>query len=622
MFRNPVSAMSVAPCMYGSRRDISWSELAISVFVHARDGIAIVDHRALVIEVNDAFCASSGYGRDEILGQDLFGFQSLARVAEFRGALWREVQERGVWRGEVVSRRKDGRLASELLTLGEVRKSDGQLLFYVGTFSDIAPLIEDRRRLKRLGHFDALTGLPNRHLLMDRMGQMLAWAGRAGGQVTVCHLDLDGFKEINDSRGAHVGDWVLTEIGRRLSGELRSGDTVARLCGDAFGLLIAQTNGSDDVGIVLRRLLDCIARPIGDDPAVTVSASIGVTSFPIDQGDADTLLRHAEQAMCRAREAGRGLYRMFDSGDGGGTGRLRVRPSLLGEASAALENEGFCLHFQPKIDLKARRVAGFEALLRWQHPTRGLILPDDFLVLFKNPGMAARIDLQVLHDALKQMALWLEAGRRVSVSVNISAHLLRQPGFQRTIGFLLDKFPTVSPGDLQLEILETTLLDDLPRLGRQIKACRALGVGIAIDDFGTGYSCLTWLKWIPAHVLKIDRSFVAGMVDFPDDRAIVNTVLGLGRDFQRQIVAEGAETAAHVRLLGHLGCDLAQGFGIARPMPAAEVMAWMDGFAFDRAWLPVPGEYPPVAAPCNPESCTVWKIGAGALGERVLEPGG
>ena len=264
---------------------------------------------------------------------------------------------------------------------------------------------------------------------------------------------------------------------------------------------------------------------------------------------------------------------------------IHARQHVLGEVSSGLARDEFCLYYQPKIGLKERQIVGFEALLRWQHPTRGLLLPAEFQAALDNPALGAKIDRWVLREALQQMSRWLEMGFRAPVSVNVSTHLLQHPELQQVIAVLLDEYPSVPPEDLELEIVESTLFKDLPRMRQQIEACSKQRIRFAIDDFGTGYSCLSYLKWLPVSVLKIDRSFVAGMVDYPDDHAIVSSILTLAGAFNRRVVAEGVETPAHICQLARLDCDMVQGFAIAPPMAAGQVCQWAGDFAFDESWL-------------------------------------
>ncbi len=295
-------------------RDLSWAELVMGVFIHVRDGIIITDRQGRIVEVNNAFCTITGYSRDEVLGRDPRFLQSGAHDADFYAAMWRALLANGVWRGEIINRHKNGRSVVELLTISAVRGSNGHTISYIGIFTDITPLKAQQRELEQLAYFDALTGLPNRRMLMDRLRQLLAWAERSARSVAVCYLDIDGFKAINDGQGHHVGDRLLVEVAHRLEKALRKGDTVARLGGDEFVLLLAEVNAVDNVCGRLERILASVKQPVGGAPAAALSASIGMTVFPADAADAETLLHHADQAMYRAKNAGPGRYCLYDAG--------------------------------------------------------------------------------------------------------------------------------------------------------------------------------------------------------------------------------------------------------------------------------------------------------------------
>ncbi|MDR1994195.1 sensor domain-containing diguanylate cyclase [Azonexus sp.] len=306
--------MTIAPGIHEMERDLSWAELVMGVFIHVHDGIIITDRQGQIVEVNNAFCTITGYSRDEVLGRNPRFLQSGTHDANFYAALWRALLANGVWRGEITNRRKDGRSVVELLTISAVHGSDGRTISYIGIFTDIMPLKVQQRELERLAYFDALTGLPNRRMLMDRLRQMLAWAERSARSVAVCYMDIDGFKAINDVQGHHTGDRVLVEVARRLEKALRKGDTVARLGGDEFALLLATPNTVVNVNGVLERILASVQQPIGDACTAVISASIGMTVFPTDHADAETLLRHADQAMYRAKNAGPGRYCQYEAG--------------------------------------------------------------------------------------------------------------------------------------------------------------------------------------------------------------------------------------------------------------------------------------------------------------------
>lgn len=429
---------------------------------------------------------------------------------------------------------------------------------------------------------DALTKLPNRALLADRFKQAIAGAQRHQQLLAVCLLDLDAFKPINDNYGHELGDQLLIELAVRLSGALRGEDTLARLGGDEFVLLLSGLNDTDEIGLAMQRILAKVSEPyLLDGKTVQVSASIGVAVYPQDDADPDTLLRHADQAMYQAKQAGRNRYHQFDVKQ---DHQAQSQQHHLNRIRRALVQGELRLYYQPKVNMRSGQVVGMEALLRWHHPERGVVGPLDFLPLVEHTDLIVDIGEWVMHEALRQMALWAEVGAHWVVSVNIAARHCGRPDFLARLKDILAEHPTVSPHLLELEILESAALGDIIYVRNLITACRALGVTFALDDFGTGYSSLTYLKRLPVDVLKIDQTFVRDMLDDPEDLALVKAVISLAAVFNRSVIAEGVETAEHGVLLMQLGCDFAQGYGIARPMPVADVAAWWQQYRPAPEW--------------------------------------
>jgi diguanylate cyclase (GGDEF)-like protein len=432
------------------------------------------------------------------------------------------------------------------------------------------------------GH-DSLTGLPNRSLLADRMEQVISSAQREGKLLAVGLVDLDRFKEVNDLYGHELGDKLLKEVAQRLLRGVRGGDTVARLGGDEFVLLLANIADMDKMAAALGRILADVARPYQiDDQQVRISASIGVTVYPLNKADPESLLRHADQAMYQAKQAGRNRYFLFDV-----TLDQQMRSRLMERerVAEALRQGELRLYYQPKVNMRTGRVIGFEALLRWQHPERGVVGPLEFLPQVEHTDLIVEIGLWVLQEALRQLAEWEKAGMRTAVSVNLAARHFQNADLVDQLRELFERYPTVSPGSLELEILESAALDDIQSVRVIMADCQALGVGFALDDFGTGYSSLAYLRRLPADTLKIDQSFVRDMLDDPDDLALIEGVVSLANIFKLGVIAEGVETTAHGVMLMRLGCDVAQGYGIARPRPAADALAWNAQFRPDPAWL-------------------------------------
>jgi diguanylate cyclase (GGDEF)-like protein len=500
----------------------------------------------------------------------------------FYETMWQDLIRQGSWRGEVWNRRKDCNVIAEILQIASVRDAAGQVSHYVGTFSDITDLKETQTRLERAASFDGLTGLPNRALLTDRLRQAQSHSRRRGTLLAIGFLDLDGFKPVNDHMGHEAGDRLLREVASRLEGAVRAGDTVARIGGDEFVLLLTDLHQKEEAAVTLERVLHHLASPYQiEGQRVQISASIGVTIYPHDDGDADTLLRHADQAMYRAKQEGRNRFHFFDTAQ---DEQIQLSAAQQQRLRQALANGEFRLHYQPKIDMGDGRLAGVEALVRWQHPERGLLPPAAFLPAIEHHDLICDLGEWVLGEALRQRDEWAAQGLALTVSVNIGARHFLKPDFVPRLKALLGQHPDLPAGALELEIVETAAFDDLEAMVDVVLGCRALGVRFALDDFGTGYSSLTYLKLLPADVLKIDRSFVFEMLLDKEALAIVEGIVSLARAFQHDIIAEGVETVEHGTLLLRLGCRLAQGYGIARPMPGDELAAWAARYALPAEW--------------------------------------
>jgi diguanylate cyclase (GGDEF)-like protein/PAS domain S-box-containing protein len=439
------------------------------------------------------------------------------------------------------------------------------------------------RILEDIAHYDSLTHLPNRVLLADRMQQAMIHNQRQGQILAVAFLDLDGFKAINDQYGHDSGDRLLITLSHRMKAALREGDTLARIGGDEFVVVLTNLKHTSDCEPMLTRLLEAAAEPVQlGEYWVEVSASIGATLYPQDGVDAEQLLRHADQAMYLAKQAGKNCYHMFDVAQ---DEAVKTQRESLAHIRAALSNGEFVLYYQPKVNMRTGAIIGAEALIRWQHPERGLLPPTMFLPIIENHLFSIELGEWVIATALDQMAEWQITGLEIPVSVNVGAMQLQQMNFADRLEELLIMQPHADPKHLELEILETSALEDIRQVSATIDACKALGVSFALDDFGTGYASLAYLKRLPAELLKIDQSFVRDMLDDADDLAIIQGIIGLATAFHRQVIAEGVESIAHGKKLLEIGCELGQGYGIARPMPAAAIPNWVKTWHPDNAWF-------------------------------------
>lgn len=432
--------------------------------------------------------------------------------------------------------------------------------------------LRTRTEIAKQAWHDSLTGLPNRSLLRDRMRQAMASAKRTGRMLAVLFLDLDGFKQINDQYGHSAGDELIRETSSRLVSSVRAGDTVSRLGGDEFVILL-DIASIDEMGQCLERIMAEVRNPVPmDGHAVSVSVSIGVTLFPQNDADADALLRHADMAMYQAKQAGRNCYRIFDLNM---DQSARLNFQMRDRIAQAIDRKEFCLYYQPKVNLRTGGIFGVEALIRWNHPERGLLPPLEFLPFAEGSELIVRIGDWVLDEALRQVSSWRETGLDIVVSVNVASEQLHETGFCGKLRAAISRYDNLEPGCLELEILESAALQDIRFVKDVLNECKALGVMLSLDDFGTGYASLAYLRHLPVDILKIDQSFVRDMIEDREDLSMIEGVISLAKIFNRDLIAEGVESAEHGMLLLQLGCDKAQGYGIAKPMPAERIPGWV-----------------------------------------------
>ena len=543
------------------------------VFSHMREAVVITDALGTILEINAAFTAIAGYTREDVLGKTPRLLRSDSHNPAFYAAMWQELLTQGYWSGEIWNRNKRGEIYPARLTISALYDTQGWAHRYIGLFSDLQVQKSYEQHLEHVAYHDALTGLPNRVLLSDRLLQGMAQVERRGQCLALIYLDLDEFKAVNDTHGHDVGDRLLIALAHRLGRVMRQGDTLARLGGDEFIAVLMDLDDEEESAPLLGRLLDAASQPVQLGEAVLrVSASLGVTHYPQAKDvNADQLIRQADQAMYQAKLAGKNRFHYFDVEQ---AFNLRGRHEDVECIRQGFQCREFVLFYQPKVNMRTGEVVGAEALIRWQHPERGLLPPIQFLPAIEEHPLALELGAWVIASALEQLSAWHAQGLAISVSVNVSACQLRQDDFVEQLMALLAMHPDLPAGALEFEIVESSALHDVGKVSKLMRQCRALGVDFALDDFGTGYSSLTYLKRLPAATLKIDQTFVRDMLQDPDDLSILEAVLGLAMAFQRQTIAEGVETLEQGRLLLQLGCELAQGYGIARPMPAGAFPAW------------------------------------------------
>lgn len=568
-----IGASNIARDITDKKQAEARLELTSRVFTNTNEAIVITDAFGIIIEVNEAFSTISGYARDDVIGRPPTMFHSSRQGPEIMVAMLDSLDKYGRYQGELWSRRKNGESYAGYVKVSIVRDAANNVQNYVALFADITSLRIKQEELEHLAHFDALTDLPNRILLSDRLHQAMALSQRSGKSLAVLYLDLDGFKDINDEYGHNAGDEMLIAVSHNMKAALRNVDTLARIGGDEYALVLADVQGPHQCGCMVERILRACAEPVViQGNLLRISASIGVTIYPQDDVDADQLLRHADRAMYEAKQAGKNRYHIFDSVLDAEVKNLGLQHERIRHALATDE---FFLCYQPKVNMRTAVVVGVEALIRWNHPQLGLLVPDAFLPSIEFHPLSEEVDDWVLNAALLQMDVWRKAGLNISVSVNIGARQLQKKDFAQRLVTALAKHPDIDPHMLDIEILETSALQDIHAVADVIRDCQQSGVCFSVDDFGTGYSSLTYLRHFPAETLKIDRSFVGNLLEDGENRAIVEAIIGLAAVFQRDVIAEGVETVEIAEKLLELGCELGQGYGISKPLLAAEVPAWV-----------------------------------------------
>ncbi|MGE5503470.1 MAG: putative bifunctional diguanylate cyclase/phosphodiesterase [Actinomycetota bacterium] len=551
------------------KRAESGLQMAQAVFQHTGEGIVVTDPQGRIERVNPAFTAITGYDAVEAVGNTPAMLKSDHQPPEFYVAMWAALKQNGAWQGEIWNRRKNGEAYLEWLTINAVLDEHGQVAHYVAVFDDISELHAKDQHIRHQAFHDALTGLPNRSLLIDRLDHAVAAAARGDRKVAVMFIDLDHFKVVNDSLGHDVGDELLKAFAQRIKDGMRKSDTLARLGGDEFVVLATDWANPADLATMAEKILEMLGRPFtiaGHEMRAT--ASIGIALHPADGGDSRTLMKSADVAMYAVKESGRAGYRFFDAGmDRQAMERLTLESALR----RAIDEEQFEVHYQPKISLCEQRMAGMEALVRWRHPEHGMISPVRFIPLAEETGLVVPLGEWVLRQCCRQAAAWRAAGFDPGhIAVNVSARQLVLPDFaDRVAAIMADE--GVPPEAIDLEITETAVMREPERAAEILADLRARGVRIVLDDFGVGYSSLGYLKRLPIAVLKMDRSFIHDVAEDPGSAALAKAIIDLAHALAIEVVAEGVETEAQLKFLSESRCCMVQGYIYARPMPAIEV---------------------------------------------------
>ncbi len=538
--------------------------LAKNIIENANEGVVVTDLEGIITDVNEAYESITGYARDEVVGKTPAVNKSGRHDRAFYQAMWNSIHEKGYWQGEIWDRRKGGEVYPKWLSINTVRDEKGKPSNYVGIFSDITTKKATEEQLERLAYYDSLTNLPNRLLFRDRLGQEIAAARRHASRVVLFFIDLDRFKYVNDTLGHAAGDELLQVVANRIKWCVRESDTVSRLGGDEFTVIIPEVDHVDQVSVIAQKIIDDLRRPIAlRGQEVQIGASVGVSMFPDDGEDIDRLSRHADMALYKAKDEGRNNFQFFSAEL---QTHIAERIALEEDLRKGLERSEFLLHYQPKYNLASGELSGMEALMRWQQPERGLVSPTDFIPLAEENGLIIPMSELVLREACRQTVAWrTSSGLPLKVAVNLSARQFQQPD-------LIDVFKSILaetglPAEaLELELTESMVMGSVDEAIRTMQAVRDLGLSLAIDDFGTGYSSLSYLKRFPINTLKIDQSFVRDLTVDSDDASIVQAIIAMGHQLDLHVVAEGVETQEQLEFLRKHGCGEVQGYLMSRPL--------------------------------------------------------
>lgn len=562
----PVRFIGMAMDITQRRADVDRLRQATVVFESTQEGVLVTDRDTRIIHVNPAFTRITGYSADEALGKTPAILKSGRHDRQFYQRMKDALKYRGTWSGEIWNRRKDGEIYPQWQCIRAIHDEKGELSQYVAVFSDISAIKRSQSDLDYLAHHDPLTNLPNRLLFNERVHTALERSGREEGGGALMLIDLDHFKHINESLGHNVGDLVLKAVGTRLQATLNPGASLARLGGDEFAVLLDEPLSAEQIATCAKALLDSLLKPFEVlDQALFVNASIGICLFPDDATDVAQLISNGDSALSKAKSNGRGSYAFYTLGL---THRARQHVELAGALRHALEHDELRVHYQPILDLQSGVTVGVEALVRWEHPQRGLVPPGEFIPIAEENGLIGAIDAWVLAHACRQMRLWQAAGANLEfVAVNVSSRLFSRGELDTQVARVLAE-TGLEPACLELEVTESAVMEDPDAALQMLIRLRALGVRLAIDDFGTGYSSLLRLKSLPVHKLKIDQGFVAGLPDDKEDVAITLAMIGLARSLGLQVLAEGIESPEQACFLRENLCAYGQGYLFGRPLPA------------------------------------------------------
>ncbi|GMB08293.1 putative bifunctional diguanylate cyclase/phosphodiesterase [Thermolongibacillus altinsuensis] len=548
-----------------------FSEIVAAIIEHTDEGIIITDAQGNILLTNPAFETVTGYTLEEVIGKNPNILQSGLHDHIFYRQMWNDLQEKGMWKGEIWNKRKNGEIFVEWLTIKAVKNERGETTNYVAIFSDITHHKRTIEQLTKLANYDLLTNIPNRQLFKKRLENLIETSRRHQQQFAVLFLDLDRFKYINDELGHHSGDLLLKKVASRLKQILKTKDTIARIGGDEFVIILPNLKHLREAVRVAENIIEMLKAPFSiDGKEVYISTSIGISFYPNDGNDVETLLRNADRAMRKAKKSGRNHFEVYHK-ELDGNGEIIVLENYLRKA---IERQEFVLYYQPQMDIKTKKIYAVEALLRWNQPDIGFISPLQFIPLAEETGLIIPISEWVLKQACQDLKILHQFDQRLKMGINISAVHFQQGDFVKKVSMITEKM-NVHPRSIKLELTESTVMPNARQSIDKLVELKQLGFKIAIDDFGTGFSSLSYLHKFPIDILKIDQSFIRNLSKYEGDAAIVTAIITMAHSLHLRVVAEGVETQKQYQFLEKQQCDFVQGYYVSKPMPLEELQVFL-----------------------------------------------
>jgi diguanylate cyclase (GGDEF)-like protein/PAS domain S-box-containing protein len=549
-----------------------FSEIAKKVIENTNDGIIVTDSNGNILLANPAFEVVTGYSAEEVIGKNPKFLQSGLHNDEFYRKMWKEILTNGFWQGEIWNKRKDGELFAEWLTISSLKDSNGKITHYVAVFSDITEHKRNIEQLRKLAHYDLLTGVPNRYLFTKRLESLIKTSRRYNQQFAILFLDLDRFKNVNDTLGHHAGDILLQKVAQRLKRILRKKDTIARIGGDEFIIILPNLKHIREAIQTAEVIIESLKASFSlNGQEVYISTSIGISFYPYDGEDIESLIRNADRAMYQAKKSGRNHFELYYND-------LYINDKqtlkLENALRKALKRNEFVLYYQPQVSTRTKEICGIEALLRWKNPELGFVSPGEFIPLAEESGLINPISEWVLMQACEDLKKLHLDYPHLKMSINISPIYFQQTEFVRNLQYTIER-SNINARFLELELTESTIMPNAQQSIEQLVKLKQLGVKIAIDDFGTGFSSLSYLHRFPIDILKIDQSFIKNLSSYQDDASIVNAIITMAHNLRISVIAEGVETEKQFKFLQKQGCEYVQGYYIAKPLPLNELYEFL-----------------------------------------------